>query len=68
MRRVAKDEGVELIDLQKIYLEHAEKLNQPVDALMLDGMHPNEVGHRLEADLLRDRILAIAKRDGLAIE
>ena len=52
----------------KKFLTEAKRLNKPVDALLLDGMHPNDLGHRLEADLLRERILAIAKRESLPIE
>lgn len=47
--------------------EQAKKQGVTVDSLLSDGMHPNDDGHRIEADLLRERILALAKTHGLAI-
>lgn len=66
-RRVAREEGADLLDLQQVFVEQAKKRGVTVDSLLSDGMHPNNVGHRIEADLLRERILAQAKTHGLAI-
>ncbi len=67
VRRVAREEGAELLDMQRAFFEQAKKQGVPVDSLLTDGMHPNDEGHRVEAHLLRERILALAKTNGLAI-
>lgn len=66
-RRVALEEGAELLDMQQVFVEQAKKRGVTVESLLSDGMHPNDDGHRIEADLLRERILALAKTHGLAI-
>lgn len=45
-RRVATGAGVPLVDV------HAEFMRGDVDALLLDGMHPNDAGHAIVAGLL----------------
>ncbi len=47
VRRLAKEESVRLIDVYQAFEEAGD-----VDALLLDGMHPNDRGHRLIADRL----------------
>ncbi len=49
-RKVAKEEGVALVDVWKLFREHQER--HPEASLLLDGMHPNERGHRLIAEAL----------------
>ena len=66
-RRVAREEGAEMIDVQQAFVDHAKKRGVTVDSLLSDGMHPNDDGHRIEADLLRERILALAKTSNLPI-
>ncbi len=66
-RRIAQEEGAQLLDMQQAFLEQARKQGVTVDALLADGMHPNGAGHRLEADLLRAYILALAKTHNLPI-
>ena len=66
-RRVALDEGAELLDMQQAFVEQAQKRGVTVDSLLSDGMHPNDDGHRTEADLLRERILVLAKTHSLPI-
>ena len=68
VRRVAQEEGAELIDLAEACPREATRRGISVDALLLDGMHPNDAGHRLVADLLRDRILAAAPKHRMKIE
>jgi lysophospholipase L1-like esterase len=66
-RRVATEEGTEFLDMQQAFSEFCLRTGGTLDSLLSDGMHPNDVGHRIEADLLRERILAVAKADGIAI-
>lgn len=66
-RRVAREEGAELLEMQSAFAEQAKKCGVTLDSLLSDGMHPNDNGHRIEADLLRELILALAKTHGLAI-
>ena len=51
VRHVAREEGAELIDVQRAFSDQAQKLGVSVDTLLSDGMHPNEAGHRIVADL-----------------
>ena len=51
VRRVAREEGAELIDVEAAFFAEAKKSGGEIDKLLLDGMHPNDAGHRLIADL-----------------
>jgi len=66
-RKVAREEGAELLDMQQVFVEEAQKRGVTVDSFLSDGMHPNDEGHRIEADCLRDCIVALAKTHGLSI-
>ena len=46
-RNIAENENVPLVDVFGAFV------SQDADALLLDGMHPNEAGHRLIAELLQ---------------
>jgi lysophospholipase L1-like esterase len=56
MRRVAKDEKVVLVDLNKEYYKYHKSKGRTMDDLFLDGMHPNNKGQKLEAELLLKQI------------
>ena len=67
MRGVAKRKEVALVDVYAIFQAYGQNNNkgQTIDDLLLDGMHPNDKGHRLEADLLikeisRNKVTATA--------
>lgn len=67
VRRVAEEESVELLDMQQAFVEQARTLGVSVDSLLSDGMHPNDAGHRIEADIVRERVLKVAKTQNLSI-
>lgn len=50
-RKIAQDEAVPLVDVYRRFKEFGN-----VSDLLLDGMHPNEKGHRLIADALLKQI------------
>lgn len=50
VRNVAKEDGVALVDVWQIFKQH--QALHPEESLLLDGMHPNERGHRLIAEAL----------------
>ncbi len=52
VREVAGAEKVPLIDVYQLFEEAGKREGQSVDGLLLDGMHPNDRGHRLIADKL----------------
>lgn len=56
VRRIARAEKVPLVDVFLAFEEQGKKPGGSIDALLLDGMHPNEKGHRLIADRLIERI------------
>ena len=66
-RRVAREEGVELVDIQRAFVDEAGKRGVSVDSFLSDGMHPNDEGHRLEADILKERILRLGKQHSLPV-
>jgi sialidase-1 len=51
MRKLAKDEGVPLIDIYREFQESGH-----IDQLLLDGVHPNDQGHQLVTDLLLKKL------------
>lgn len=63
MRKVAGEEGVTLIDLFQAFQDYDRVDGQSVDDLLLDGMHPNDLGHELVTDLLVPEILKLLPRD-----
>ena len=56
VRQVAREKKTALVDVYAAYEAFGARDGQSVDALLLDGMHPNEKGHRIVADLLIARI------------
>jgi len=52
VRQVAAERGVKLIDVWAAYHDYDGIEGQSMDGLLLDGMHPNEAGHRLVAERL----------------
>ncbi|MCA9204545.1 MAG: hypothetical protein KDA59_15935, partial [Planctomycetales bacterium] len=52
IRRVAKENQVELVDIRAAMFRHASRPGQSLDALLLDGMHPNDDAHALIAEQL----------------
>jgi lysophospholipase L1-like esterase len=52
LRRLAEETQVPLVDAHAGYLAQAARTQTAVDALLLDGMHPNDAGHELVAELL----------------
>lgn len=52
VRAVAKNKKVPLVDVYAAFQAYGHVKGQSVDDLLLDGMHPNDKGHRLVADLL----------------
>ncbi|MCX6901147.1 MAG: exo-alpha-sialidase [Verrucomicrobia bacterium] len=67
VRKVARETGAALVDAREAFVAQGRKPGETVDALLLDGMHPNDRGQRLVAELLMDHLLAMAKKDGLPI-
>jgi lysophospholipase L1-like esterase len=63
VRHIAEERGLPLVDLDMAFRAHVSDSIPPWMALAPDGMHPNDAGHQLSADLLTpvvERILNIA--------
>ncbi|MHB8897156.1 MAG: exo-alpha-sialidase [Thermoguttaceae bacterium] len=56
--QVAREEQVPLVDLHRIFIEYQRAEGCQLADLLLDGMHPNDRGHRLLADALLPVITA----------
>lgn len=52
LRELAAELKVPLVDVHAAYPDFAGKHQTTVDGLLLDGMHPNDLGHQLVAELL----------------
>ncbi len=52
IRKISRQLDVPLIDVHAAYPGFAAERKTTVDQLMLDGMHPNDLGHELVARLL----------------
>ncbi|MBT3377828.1 MAG: hypothetical protein HN742_26580 [Lentisphaerae bacterium] len=52
VRRIAQQENVPLVDLFRTHEDYDKVDGQSVDDLFLDGMHPNDTGHAIVADML----------------
>ena len=51
-RKVAKDLNLPLVDVHAAYPDFAARHKTTIDKLLLDGMHPNDLGHQLVTELL----------------
>ncbi|MFT5327895.1 MAG: lysophospholipase L1-like esterase [Planctomycetaceae bacterium] len=56
-RQIAKAENVPLLDVYRSFELFEKAEGQSVDDLLLDGIHPNERGHRLVAEQLLSLLL-----------
>ena len=52
IRRLAAELKVPLVDVHAAYPDFAAKHHTTIDAMLLDGMHPGDLGHQLVAELL----------------
>jgi lysophospholipase L1-like esterase len=52
VRAIAREQAVPLVDVFKAFLDYDTIDGQSVDDLLLDGMHPNDKGHAIIAELL----------------
>lgn len=63
VRGIAATADVTLVDVAQGFEQYAAEEGQSVDDLLLDGMHPNERGHRLIADLLLDVLTKMQEQE-----
>ena len=61
VREVAEQEKTVLVDLHRQFMDYHHVEGQDLSDLLLDGMHPNDKGHRMIADALMPIILAQVK-------
>lgn len=52
VREVAAEAGVPLVDVYAVFQAYDAVEGQSMDELLLDGMHPNDKGHAMVAELL----------------
>ena len=57
VRGLAQKHKLPLVDVYQVFQDYGKTAGQSVDDLLLDGMHPNEKGQRMVADLLIPVIL-----------
>ena len=56
MRQIAKQEEVPLVDVFAAFEDYGKQKGRSLDDLLLDGMHPNDEGHQIVAELLMPQI------------
>ncbi len=59
VRKIAHEQNATLIDLFRAFQNYGRVNGQSVDDLLLDGMHPNDEGHRLITELLVPEIVRL---------
>jgi lysophospholipase L1-like esterase len=47
VRRIAKEQKVPLVDVYRMFLDYGAKEGRGFGGLMVDGIHPNDKGHRM---------------------
>jgi len=52
VRQLAKELAVPLVDIHAVYPAFAARHNLTVDQLLLDGVHPTDLGHQLVTEML----------------
>ncbi|MBT6845792.1 MAG: hypothetical protein HOA14_00080 [Planctomycetaceae bacterium] len=62
VRKLAKDHQVPLIDIYQVFQTYDKQSGQSIDALLLDGMHPNDRGHQIIAKILIAEIMKLLPR------
>ena len=61
LRKLAAELKVPLVDVRAAYPEFATKHQTTIDGMLLDGMHPNDLGQQLVAELLMPAIRAAVR-------
>jgi lysophospholipase L1-like esterase len=59
VRQIAEKHKIPLVDVYAAYSAYGKVENHSVNDLLLDGMHPNDKGQRLVADLLIGEIVKL---------
>ena len=57
VRELAKNRKIPIVDVYVAFLAYGKVKGQSIDNLLIDGVHPNDKGHRLVADLLIEEML-----------
>jgi lysophospholipase L1-like esterase len=52
---IAEDNGAAVLDMQEVFYK-AQKTTEP-KALAIDGIHPTNLGHKVMADAVSERII-----------
>ena len=62
VRKLANKHNVPLVDIYQVFQDYNKQPNQSIDTLLLDGMHPNDRGHQIIAELLAIKIINILQQ------
>lgn len=52
LRQLARDLDLPLVDVHATYPGYAVKHHTSIDSMLLDGMHPSDLGHQMVAEML----------------
>ncbi|MEX2511856.1 MAG: GDSL-type esterase/lipase family protein [Cyclobacteriaceae bacterium] len=61
VRTLSKTYQTGLVDNFKLFMDFQKNTGNPIDDLLLDGVHPNDVGHQLMAEEMGQEIIHIMK-------
>ena len=64
VRQLAEKQKIPLVDVYAAFENYGKMKNKNVNDLLLDGMHPNDKGHRIVADLLINEIVNLNNGPG----
>ena len=59
VREIARDQNVPLVDIWRLFEDFHNQAGKDRDDLMLDSMHPNDLGQAMIAEELKNQILII---------
>lgn len=65
VREIAKQEKVSFLDVYAMYDKFPKETGRSVDTLLPDGVHPNDEGQRMVADLILEEIAKLKEQRDL---
>ncbi|WP_018625944.1 SGNH/GDSL hydrolase family protein [Niabella aurantiaca] len=62
VRGLSKTHKTGFVDNFQLFLDYPSKTGKSLDSLLLDGIHPNDTGHEMMADLIVKEIVRMYRR------
>ena len=66
-RDLAKEENIDFIDIYEYFEKYGDGTPKSRDVMLLDGVHPNDIGHSAIAGMIVNEIILNHSRPGRAM-